>query len=160
MLALSQHPSLSINQAAATLWIGLFRHDQLSTDPDVLCCIGPWLEIARQKLILPSAEDQEKDPFAQIDFDSDEEIVSFRQRFRSEMLEASRLATVLAPQLAFDCASRWLINILDASQTSAAPVAEWEALPHFLDSVTGLYDICLIQPVSSFSNLPFFYFYL
>ena len=145
MLALTRHPSLSINQAAASLWIGLFRHDQLSTDPDVRSCIGPWLEIARLKLILPSAEEQDKDPFAQLDFDSDEELITFRLRFRSEMLEACRLASALEPQLAFDCASRWLITVLDASLTTAAPVAEWEALPYFLDSVTGNISIQSIE---------------
>ena len=72
LLALTRHPSLSINQAAASLWIALFRHDRLGTDAQVLGCIGPWMEIARCKLIEPSAEQQEKDAFAQVDFDSDE----------------------------------------------------------------------------------------
>lgn len=64
-----------------------------------------------------------------------QELAAFRQRFRAELLDACRLATVLVPRLAFDCANHWLTTILESTLSSAT--AEWEAVAQFVDCVTA-----------------------
>lgn len=128
-LALTRHPSLSINQTAATLWSVMFRHDRLNTEPELLSVIEPWIGVVARKLV--------KSPpcaFDQMDFDSDEEFTAFHQKLRCDLLEAVRLATVLVPPIIFCYAQQWLLSQLD----SPNPIlAEWEALTLFLDSVTS-----------------------
>lgn len=128
-LALTRHPSLSINQTAATLWSVMFRHDRLNTEPELLSVIEPWIGVVARKLV--------KSPpcaFDQMDFDSDEEFTAFHQKLRCDLLEAVRLATVLVPPIIFGYAQQWLLSQLD----SPNPIlAEWEALTLFLDSVSS-----------------------
>lgn len=128
-LALTRHPSLNINQTAATLWSVMFRHDRLNTEPELLSVIEPWIPVVARKLV--------KSPpcaFDQMDFDSDEEFTAFHQKLRCELLEAVRLATVLAPAVTFCYAQQWLLSQLD----NPSPIlAEWEALTLFLDAVSS-----------------------
>ena len=126
-LALTRHPSLSINQTAASLWIALFRHEKLNVQPELLAVIEPWISAVAVKFLKsnPCAYDR-------MDFDSDEEFTSFHQRLRADLGEAVRLATVLCPAVTFSYAQQWLLSQLDK-----ANLHQWEALALFLDSVAS-----------------------
>lgn len=127
VLALTRHQSLSINQTAATLWVALFKHDRLNIEPELLAVIEPWIAIAARKFVKTSVC-----AYNAMDFDSDEEFTAFHQRLRSELIEAVRLATVLAPSVTFSYAHQWLLSQLDNANSI---LAEWEALALFLDAV-------------------------
>ncbi len=128
-LALTRHPSLSINQTAAILWVALFRHERLNAQAELLGIIEPWIAVVGRKFVKTSAC-----AYDQMDFDSDEEFTAFHQRLRSELSEAVRLATVLAPAVTFCYAQQWLSSQLE----NASPaLSEWEALSIFMDCVAS-----------------------
>lgn len=129
LLALMRHSSLSINQSAASVWVALFRHERLSAEPDLQSAIEPWIEIAARKLIKT-----DHCPYSQLDFDSDEELNSFYIRLRTDLLDACRLATVIAPHTTFASAQNWLLSVLNNPST---PLTEWEAVASFLDAVVS-----------------------
>lgn len=129
LLALMRHSSLSINQSAASVWTALFRHERLSIEPDLQSAIEPFIETAARKLVK-----SDPCPFSQLDFDSDEEFNVFFARLRADLLDASRLATLIAPQITFNCAQNWLLSILNSQNT---PLAEWEAAASLLDAVVS-----------------------
>lgn len=127
-LALTRHPSLNINQTATSLWCALFRHDHLNTQPELLGVIESWIAVVARKTVRSPAC-----AFDQMDFDSNEEFTAFHQKLRTELLDAVRLSTVLAPAVTFCYAQQWLFSQLDSP---GAPVlSEWEALALFLDAV-------------------------
>ena len=127
VLALTRHPSLSINQIAASLWVALFKHERLNAEPELLNVIQPWIGVVARKFVKTSAC-----AFDGMDFDSDEEFTAFHLRLRSDLAEAVRFATVLAPSVTFCYAQQWLFSQLDN-----AVLSEWEALALFLDSVAS-----------------------
>lgn len=128
-LALTRHPSLSINQIAASLWVSLFRNEHLNTQPELVAIIEQWIVVVARKIV--------KSPvctYDQMDFDSDEEFNSFHLKLRAELLDGVRLATLLAPAVAFSYAQQWLLSQLE----SPTPIfVEWEALSFFLDAVAN-----------------------
>lgn len=129
VLALTRHQSLCINQTAATLWVALFKHEGLNVEPELLAVIDVWIAIVARKFVKTSVC-----AYNAMDFDSDEEFTAFHQRLRSELMEAVRLATILAPSVTFSYAHQWLISLLDNANSV---ISEWEALTLFLDSVTS-----------------------
>lgn len=148
VLALTRHPSLSINHTATGLWLALFKHDCISTDQDLFSILHPWINVVAQKLIkvgYPSHNDHPACAYSRLDFESDEEFSSFQHRFRVDMLDAVRLATTIAPVVTFTCAEQWLQSQLEKPvphelcTPSSAAVMEWEGLAIFLDCVVNKY---------------------
>jgi exportin-5 len=127
VLALTRHPSLSINQTTASLWVALFKHERLNPQPELLAVIEPWIGVVARKFVKTPAC-----AYDGMDFDSDEEFTSFHQRLRADLVEAVRLATVLAPSVTFCYAQQWLLSQLDNPNSV---LSEWEALSLFLDAV-------------------------
>ena len=148
VLALTRHPSISINYTATGLWLALFRHECISTDQELFGILHAWINVVAHKLIkvgYPSHNDHLACAYSRLDFESDEEFSTFQHRFRVDMLEGVRLATTIAPVVAFSCAEHWLHNQLekpvpDELCTPSSPlVMEWEALAVFLDCVVSKY---------------------
>lgn len=129
LLALTRHPSLYINQTVASLWITLFKHDRLNTQPELIGIIEPWIPLVAQRFLKTPAC-----AYDHMDFDSDEELTAFHQRLRSDWMEAVRHATILVPHVTFCYAQQWLFRLLDNQTPNHS---EWEALQHFLDCVAS-----------------------
>ena len=66
------HPSLSINQISASLWIALFKHERLRAEPELVNVIQPWIEVVARKFVKTSAC-----TFDKMDFYSDEDYTAF-----------------------------------------------------------------------------------
>ena len=144
LLALTRHPSLSINQTAITLWLAFFRHERISTDPDVVGILNSWINVVVYKLIkagFPSRNDHPACEYSRLDFESDEEFSPFIHRLRVDLLEAVRYATVISPVVMYNCAENWLKSQLEKpiGQEPCTPTSsillEWDALTALLDCV-------------------------
>lgn len=150
VLAFTNHSSLTLNHLSIAIWIMLFRHDYMKTD-SLLCSYVPkYIESACPKLI--------KVNYSQItqhsngmsayyinDFDSEDEFVIFTSRFRIDILEGLRHATMVSPLVAFAYVQQWLtakiskgmLNLQYRSDPKDPEYHEWEALAHALDSVVS-----------------------
>ena len=146
LLALTDHPSLSINHITTGLWLTLFRHDCINKDSDLVDVLNTWINSVAQKLMkvgYPSHNDHMACAYSRLDFESDEDFSTFLHRFRVDLLDSVRLATLIAPAVTFAYAEHWLCQQL----TKAAPselctaqspsVLEWEAIAVFLDCVVS-----------------------
>lgn len=133
LLALSRHPSVSINQISAGPWAVLFKHDRLKVDRDLLEMIPSFLDVAALKAVRPASICS--CPFVRLDFDSEEEAIAFYLKYRAELLEGVRQASACAPQVAFDLARHWLTSQLDQGQVATASVASWEAMALLLEAI-------------------------
>lgn len=71
--------------------------------------------------------------YNRLDFDTDEEFLNFFLRFRADLLEGVRQATLCSPQVTFDLARQWFLSLLDRTPTPS--LNEWEAVSLFLEAV-------------------------
>lgn len=72
LLALLRHPSLSINLSATTLWLSMLRHEQLSTDADLVSILPAWMSVVAGKLMkvgYPSSNDNAACSYSRLDFE-------------------------------------------------------------------------------------------
>jgi len=146
LLALTSHPSLSINYVTTGLWLTLFRHESISNDSDLIGVLNSWISIVAQKLIkvgYPSRNDDAACAYSRLDFESDEDFSTFLHRMRMDVLEALRLATSIAPVVTFSYAEHWLQRQLkkvvptELCTPLSQAVLEWEATAVFLDCVVS-----------------------
>ena len=147
LLALTRHPSPSLNVTATSLWLALLRHERISTDPDLMAILEPWVNVAAEKLIkvgYPSRNDHAACAYSRLDFESDDEFSPVMQRLRVDLLDALRSATLISPEVTYNCVQNWLQSQLtkpvsgELCTASSPTFLEWEALTAMLDCVVGV----------------------
>lgn len=143
ILQFSTHPSLTVAQYTNSLWLALFKHDQISRDPVFQNAIHKWVQCTAPKIIKSSIPAQrfsgspDAIAYACLDFDSDEEYGAFFHKCRMEMLETFRQATLVSPLVTFGYVEQWLTTRIHKSSTElprpdftlqSPEFLEWEAL--------------------------------
>lgn len=91
----------------------------------------------------------------------DEDFAPALTRFRADLLDCVRYATVISPAVTYECARSWLVAQLDkpakgaaelheGAESSSPALLEWEALIVLLDVVIG--KVSIIKVPISHSN--------
>ncbi|ESO90188.1 hypothetical protein LOTGIDRAFT_192362 [Lottia gigantea] len=151
LLAFTEHESKMLGSYTQTLWALFLRHKHISKNPTLISFIPRVVTAATKSLLkvgYPSQNDYPSCAYSKLDFDSDEEFNMFFPRYRSEVADTVRLATLLQPKLTFNIAYNWLksqlqkpLNIGEAGvdkgicNLSSPSFLEWDALSVFLESV-------------------------
>lgn len=152
IVTFTRHPSLSLVCYANSLWLALMKHDQISRDDVFLSFVPKWVEAAGPKILkvpFPSSksnvEPNTPEAFAVQDFDAEDEYNAFFHKYRVELLDTLKQATLVAPLVTYSYVERWLEvqiqktltqNIEPCTLTSLAYL-EWDALSLALDAVLG-----------------------
>lgn len=150
IVTFTRHPSLSLVCYANSLWLALMKHDQVSKDEVFLSFVPKWVEVAGPKILkvpFPTSksnvEPNTPEAYAVQDFDSEDEYNAFFHKYRVELLDTLKQATLVAPLVTYTYAQRWLEvqiqktltqNIEPCTLNSLAYL-EWDALSLALDSV-------------------------
>lgn len=149
VLNLLRHASLTIAQSCALVFTGFLKHDQISKDPQFLEYIPQLIDAVGPKIVKipypsmrPNAITMTTECFASIDYDSEEEYITFYHRVRSDLLDIFRQATLLVPLITFAYCEQWLVLRLQKAPTEQTTCSildpaylEWEGLVSTLDSV-------------------------
>lgn len=150
LLSLMQHPSQAVNSITLPVWAALFRHPEVSCLEIVRNLLPKFFKVATEKLTkvgYPSRNDSPACAYSQLDFDGDEDFAIFLGKFRVDITEVVRLATLLNPIAGFQMVSQWLQTLLAArievgneldnghcSPNSPSSI-RWDALTVFMDGV-------------------------
>ncbi|CAN7999544.1 unnamed protein product [Ixodes hexagonus] len=155
LFALLQHPSQAVNHITLPVWCAFFKHPEISALDPVRNLLPKFLKLATEKLVrygFPSKDDSPACAYARLEFDGDEDFAPFFGKFRTDMAETVRLATLLNPIAGFQTASQWLQTLLAAkiegllfsvhaesdggfcSPNSPSSI-RWDALVQFMDGV-------------------------
>ncbi|KAH7941979.1 hypothetical protein HPB49_019134 [Dermacentor silvarum] len=150
LLSLMQHPSQAVNSITLPVWAALFRHPEVSRLEIVRNLLPKFFKVATEKLTkvgYPSRNDSPACAYSQLDFDGDEDFAVFLGKFRVDITEVVRLATLLNPIAGFQMVSQWLQTLLAArievgnepdnghcSPNSPSSI-RWDALTVFMDGV-------------------------
>lgn len=149
ILAFTKHPSQVLSSYTQNLWTMFFNHKVISEDASFKTVIPQVVKSCMDKLIkigFPSRSDFASCNYSRLDFDSDEDFNAFFGKFRSDVCENLRCATIANPIITFSYASEWLYLQLkkDTKDTEngfcnmTTPLyLEWEALANCLESVMG-----------------------
>ncbi|KAH7971896.1 hypothetical protein HPB52_003661 [Rhipicephalus sanguineus] len=150
LLSLMQHPSQAINGITLPVWASLFRHSEVSHLDIVRNLLPKFFKVATEKLSkvgYPSRNDSPACAYARLDFDSDDDFAPFLGKFRGDLTEAIRLATLLNPIAGFQMVSQWLQTLLVAKievgnepdnghcSLNSPSSVRWDALATFMDGV-------------------------
>ncbi|GLH08763.1 Exportin-1 [Gryllus bimaculatus] len=149
ILAFTRHPSLTLSHYANSLWMAFFKHDQISKDHVFLTFIPKWVQSTAPKIIkvsYPSVRSgaiSDTAAYTVIDYDSEEEFAAYFHRCRSDMLDAFRQATLVAPLVTFAYVEEWLTIRIQKSMAELSiecnllhpTFLEWEALSQVLESI-------------------------
>lgn len=150
LLSLMQHPSQCVNNITLPVWAALFRHSEVSCLDIVRNLLPKFFKVSTEKLMkvgYPSRDDSPACAYARLDFDSDEDFAPFLGKFRADVTEAVRLATLLNPIAGFQTASQWLQTLLVARievgnesenghcSLNSPSAVRWDALATFMDGV-------------------------
>ncbi|KAK6181164.1 hypothetical protein SNE40_009086 [Patella caerulea] len=151
LLAFTVHKSQMLGSFTQTLWALFLRHEHISKDETLVSFIPRVVTAATQSLLkvgYPSQNNYPSCAYSKLDFDSDEEFNMFFPRYRAEVADTVRLATLLQPKLTFSIAYDWLKTQLqkplDVGEVgvekgicnlSSPSFLEWDALGVFLESV-------------------------
>ncbi|KAK2183970.1 hypothetical protein NP493_288g00016 [Ridgeia piscesae] len=150
ILAFTLHPSQVLGSYTQSLWGMFLRHPLISKDEILVSCIPEVVKTTTTTLIkvgFPSQDNSRSCAYAKLDFDSDEDFNLFFSKYRAEIAEVLRTATLLAPMVTFDVVTRWLdtqlkkpLDIGEGSERghcnlSSPAFLEWDALTVFLESV-------------------------
>jgi exportin-5 len=92
--------------------------------------------------------------FSTMDFDSEEEFLTFFHRYRAELQECIHQVTLMLPLETFEYAERCLRSVMlketPASCTVLTPIViEWDAVTNVLDSVLSKILNCTVRPSPS-----------
>lgn len=154
ILAFARHPSLSVTHGGILIWLQLIKHDTIAREAIFIDSIRAMVEIVGPKIIkrpypkvrdcfAPTAIPYTTEAYTCIDFDSEDDYLQFVPRFRVDLLEIFRQATLIAPLYTFSYCEHWLNRRLELANTEnlsscsiSDPVyLEWEAVVAVLDSV-------------------------
>ena len=162
VLSFTTHPSLTLTHLANGIWVMLFKHEQIKTNPCLLTYIPKFVESTGPKLIkvgYPNGQySNGMTAYCISDYDSEEEFAVFLHRMRMDLLEGVRHATMVAPLVTFAYVQQWLTvkitkgmaNIEYKSNPNDPEYLEWEALAQALDSVVS--RILLVNERPSIQN--------
>lgn len=150
LLSFTMHQSLTLTHLANTIWIMLFKHEQIKTDSLLLTYVPKYIEHSAPKLVkvgYPSGRQplSTMAAYCLADYDSEEEFNVFFHRFKTDVLEGFRHATMVAPLVTFAYVQQWLTakiskglsNLAYKSDPSDGEYLEWDALGFALDSVVS-----------------------
>ncbi|XP_013773403.1 exportin-5-like [Limulus polyphemus] len=150
IVAFTSHASQVLSSYTQTLWATFFRHRSISQNPCLQAVLSKVVESDIEKLMkvgFPSGNNSLSCEYSRIDFHKDEDYHSFYIRYRAEVTEALRWATILNPTMLFGYASQWLTNQLQKPidvgagsdngfcHTSSPSYIQWSALALFLECV-------------------------
>lgn len=154
ILAFVQHPSIAVNQGGVSVWLQLVKHDAIARDALFINSIRSMIEIVGPKTLKrpfpkirqsfsPTSIPYTPEAYACIEFDGEEEYMIFMHRFRVDLLDVFRQATLIAPLFTFSYCERWLNQRIERSHTEQLTTCsitdpiylEWEALVSVLDGV-------------------------
>ncbi|XP_049328361.1 exportin-5 [Astyanax mexicanus] len=153
-LAFTTHPSQFLRSSTLTTWASIFRHEVLSKDPTLVQMSAKYMKTTMTNLVktgFPSKNDNPSCEYSRVDFDCDEDFITFFNAFKAQQGEVVRQACKIAPFEAFQIAAEWLqyqISApIDAGNAPAKAdglctvlspsVVQWEAMTFFLESVIG-----------------------
>lgn len=149
VLSFTMSSSLTLIHMANAIWIMLFKHEQIKQDPLLLTYIPKYVESTAPKLIKVayphSRQSNGMSTYCLADYDSEEEFNVFLHRFRTDLLEGFRHATMVAPLVTFTYVQQWLTakitkgmaDLRYKSDQNDPQYLEWEALAQALDSVVS-----------------------
>lgn len=149
VLTFTMYSSLTLTHMANAIWIMLFKHEQIKQDPLLLTYIPKYVESTAPKLIKVAYPQGRQangmSAYCLADYDSVEEFNVFLHRFRTDLLEGFRQATMVAPLVTFTYVQQWLTakitkgmaNLRYQSDQNDPQYLEWEALAQALDSVVS-----------------------
>jgi len=149
VLTFTMYPSLTLTHLANAIWIMLFKHEQIKTDSLLLTYVPKYVEHTAPKLIrIAYPHGQQSNgmtAYCLVDYDSEEEFNLFLHRFRTDLLEGFKQATMVAPLVTFTYVQQWLTakitkgmaNLQYKSDQNDREYLEWEALALALDSVVS-----------------------
>uniref|UniRef100_A0A8B9JLY6 Exportin-5 n=1 Tax=Astyanax mexicanus TaxID=7994 RepID=A0A8B9JLY6_ASTMX len=153
-LAFTTHPSQFLRSSTLTTWASIFRHEVLSKDPTLVQMSAKYMKTTMTNLVktgFPSKNDNPSCEYSRVDFDCDEDFITFFNAFKAQQGEVVRQACKIAPFEAFQIAAEWLqyqISApIDAGNAPAKAdglctvlspsVVQWEAMTFFLESMIG-----------------------
>lgn len=150
LMSLMHHPSQVVNNNALRVWSTLFRNSEMSRLDVVRDLLPKFLKVATEKVLrvgYPSRSDYPACAYSRLDFDSDEDFAPFIGKFRSEVTDAIRQATLLNPIAGFQMASQWLQTLLVAKidagnepenghcSVNSPSSVQWDGLAQFMEGV-------------------------
>uniref|UniRef100_A0A8B9JME2 Exportin 5 n=1 Tax=Astyanax mexicanus TaxID=7994 RepID=A0A8B9JME2_ASTMX len=151
-LAFTTHPSQFLRSSTLTTWASIFRHEVLSKDPTLVQMSAKYMKTTMTNLVktgFPSKNDNPSCEYSRVDFDCDEDFITFFNAFKAQQGEVVRQACKIAPFEAFQIAAEWLQYQISAPiDAGNAPadglctvlspsVVQWEAMTFFLESMIG-----------------------
>ncbi|CAK9799475.1 XPO5 [Anthophora quadrimaculata] len=149
VLTFTMYSSLTLTHMANVIWIMLFKHEQIKQDPLLLTYIPKYVQNTAPKLIKVAypqgRQTNGMSVYCLADYDSVEEFNVFLHRFRTDLLEGFRQATMVAPLVTFSYVQQWLTakitkgmaDLRYQSDQNDPQYLEWEALAQALDSVVS-----------------------
>ncbi|XP_068966020.1 exportin-5 [Bombus flavifrons] len=149
VLTFTMYSSLTLTHMANVIWIMLFKHEQIKQDQLLLTYIPKYVENTAPKLIKVAYPQGRQangmSAYCLADYDSVEEFNVFLHRFRTDLLEGFRQATMVAPLVTFTYVQQWLTakitkgmaDLRYQSDQNDPQYLEWEALAQALDSVVS-----------------------
>ncbi|XP_053599925.1 exportin-5 [Plodia interpunctella] len=148
LLLLTQHPSLTIAQTINSVWLALFKHEQISKLPQLLEVVPRWLQASAPKVLkvtYPTSRVSGMNDavaYACIDYDSEQEFAVFFGRCRTEILESFKNCMTAAPLVTWSYVEQWTSSALDKVDSCPPELdvthplhVQWEALSQVLDVV-------------------------
>ncbi|XP_028279678.1 exportin-5 [Parambassis ranga] len=155
LLAFTTHSSQFLKSSTQATWGALFRHETLSKQPVVKEMAIKYLRASMTNLVktgFPSRDNNPSCEYSRVDFDSDEDFISFFNSFRAQQGEVLRSVCRIVPLEAFQIAAEWLqyqiTSPIDPGDTASKTaeglctllspsVVQWEAMTVFLESVVS-----------------------
>ncbi|KAI4494072.1 hypothetical protein M0802_009226 [Mischocyttarus mexicanus] len=158
VLTFTNCSNLTLTHLANAIWIMLFKHEQIKSDSLLLTYVPEYVKCTAPKLIkiiYPQGRHTNgTSPYCLSDYDSEEEFNSFLHRFKTDLLEGFRNATMVAPLVTFTYVQQWLTakitkgmeNLQYKSGQNDPEYLEWEALAQALDSVVSRILLIIERP--------------
>lgn len=155
VLHFTMHSNLTLTHLANSIWILLFKHEQIKTDSLLLTYVPKYIECTGPKLIKITYSNGRHTngtaSYLDSDYDTEAEFRSFFHRFRMDLLEGFRNATMVAPLVMFAYVQHWLTAKITKGMSDIGykcdpndrEYLEWEALANALDSVVSRFGFCL-----------------
>lgn len=149
VLHFTMHSNLTLTHLANSIWIMLFKHEQIKMDSLLLTYVPKYIESTGPKLIKVTYPNGRHvngtSSYFDSDYDTEEEFKVFFHRFRMDLLEGFRNATMVAPLVTFAYVQQWLTAKITKGMRDIGykcdpnnfEYLEWEALANALDSVVS-----------------------
>ncbi|XP_033112204.1 exportin-5-like [Anneissia japonica] len=147
LMAFTGHASVHLSQMTLATWSLFFRTPIIAQDPCVHEVLPRFLKIVTvqaQKVAEPSMMPSPKAEYFRLDFDSEDEFMTFFATYRSLLLEEVRHCNNICPLLTFQVAEQWLKETLveplkyEPGKTvitnSSPSFLQWDALTCFMES--------------------------